>query len=108
MRTSCGRSDDEPADQARETPWVHGASLRALSQSNYYNRLEYCRSIRLLHAAVRSVRRLLAPPTHPSTRLVLGTPIRLTKPRAFLSLMKGRQSCHRQLWGVTPFRRGIA
>src|ERR1700734_1220597 len=105
---SCGRKDGEPSHQAREIPRARPFSQGPVAQLNYYNRLEYYRSIRFRYAAVRSVRRLLAPPTHPSTRLVLATPSRLTKPRAFLSLMQGRQSCHQKLRGVTPFRRDIA
>jgi hypothetical protein len=108
MRTSCGRSDDEPANQARETPWVHASSLRAVSQSSYYNRLEYGCWFRLLYTAARSIPRLLTALLHPSTLAALGTPIRSPKPQAFLSLVQGRESCHKQLWGVTPFRRGIA
>jgi hypothetical protein len=105
---SCGRNDGEPSNQAREIPQARPFSQWPVSQLDYYNRLEYYRSNHLLYAPVRSVRRLLAPPTHPSTRLVSGTPVRLTKPRAFLSLVQGRQSSHQQLWAVTPFRRDIA
>jgi hypothetical protein len=108
MRMSCGRSDGESANQAREIPRTRGSSRRAHSQSNYYNRLEYCRWFRLLYAATRSILRLLAALPHPSGLVAPGTPIRLAKSEAFLSLVQGRQSCHQQLWGVTPFRRGIA
>jgi hypothetical protein len=105
---SCGRNDGEPSNQPREIPQAQAFSPRPVSRLDCYNRLEYYRLIRFLHAGVRYVRRLLAPPTHPSARLHLGTPSPPMKPRAFLSLMQGRQSCHQQLWGVTPFRKGIA
>jgi hypothetical protein len=108
MPMPCGRSDVEPSNQAAEALRAQASSRPPLSASKYYNRLEYLCSFGLLYCAVRSILRLLSALPHPPTLATSGTPIRLAKPQAFLSLVQGRQSCHQQLWGVTPFRRGIA
>jgi hypothetical protein len=108
MRMSRGWSDGKSTNQALEIPRTH-ASLRIPSvQSNYYNRLEYHRWFRLLYAAARFIQRLLAMLRWRSSRVVPGAPLLLSKPQAFLSLVQVRKSCHKQVWGVTPFRRGIA
>ena len=108
MRMSCGRSDGEPTNQAREIPRAQASSRRSLSASNYYNRLEYHRSFCFLCSSARFMHRMLAELPRRSSPVAPHTPLRLSKPQAFLSLVQGRQSCHQQLWGVTPFRRGIA
>jgi len=108
MRTSCGRRDGEPTKQARENPPVHASSLRPVSRSVYYNRLEYRYWFRLLCAVGCDILRFRTALSHAFALAALGTPIGPAKPRAFLSLVQGRESCHKQLWGVTPFRRGIA
>lgn len=108
MRMSCGRSDGEPTKRAREIPWSQACSHRIFYQSNYYNRLEYWRSFRLIRAAMRSILSLHAALTQPSGQVAPGTHIQEAKPQAFLSLVQGRKSCPKQIWRVTPFRKGIA
>jgi hypothetical protein len=108
MRTSCGRRDDEPTQQARENPPLHASSLLPVSRSIYYNRLEYRHWFRLLCAVGCHILRFRTALSHAFTLAALGTPIGPVKRRAFLSLVQGRESCHKRLCGVTPFRRGIA
>jgi hypothetical protein len=108
MRTSCGRSDGEPTNQATEIPRAHASSHRLLPPTNYYNRLESSRWFRLLYAAPRSPGFPSAMTVKLLSSLTAGAPHKISAPQAFLSLLQGRESSHTQLWGVTPFRRGIA
>ena len=108
MRMACGRSDGNPTNQTREIPWSQTSSRRVVFQSNYYNRLEYRRPFRLICAATRSILSLHAALTQPSGPVAPGTHIQQAKSQAFVFLVQVRESCHKQLWGVTPFRRGIA
>jgi hypothetical protein len=108
MRMACGRSGGEPTNKAREIPRTHASPRIPSVQSNYYNRLEYRRWFRLWYAAARFIQRLLVVLRWQSSRVVPGAPILLSKPQAFLSLVQVRKSCHKQVWGATPFRRGIA
>jgi hypothetical protein len=105
---SCGRRNAEVTNQAAEVPRARASSRRAFSQSNHYNRLEYRRWFCLLYAAVHSIFRQLSAPLRRSRRVAAGTHVQLAKPQAFLSLVQVRESCHKQVCGVTPFRRGIA
>ena len=54
MRTSCGRSDDQPTNQVPRIPRTRASATHSLSTAIYYNRLESCRSFRLLYAASRA------------------------------------------------------
>jgi hypothetical protein len=108
MRTSCGRSDGEPTNQTTEIPRASACSHRPSPHTDYYNRLEYIRWFRLLYAATRSSAFRLPLAVKPPIRLVAGASGEISVPQAFLSLPQGRESFHKKLWGVTPFRRGIA
>jgi hypothetical protein len=108
MCMSCGRSDAEPTNYEGENLPAHTPPCRPAIESNYYNRLEYRHSFRLLYAVMRSVLCLFAAVPQPPEPFAFGTPIRLMEAQAFLSLLQGRQSCQQQFWGVIPFRRDIA
>jgi hypothetical protein len=108
MRMSRGRSDGESINQSEEVLRAH-ASLRQPSiESNYYNRLEYRRCVRLLYATTSSIDRSFSAPPQPVSLLARGQSMQLSKPQAFLSLLQVRESCHKQFRGVTLIRRGIA
>ena len=108
MRTSCGRSDGEPTNQTTEIPRAHASSHRPWTHTDYYNRLEYIRWFRLPDAATRSSVFGLPLAVKPPSAVVAGASGEISAPQAFLSLPQGRESSHKQLWGVTPFRRSIA
>jgi len=108
MRTSCGRSDGKPANQATEIPRAYAFLRRLSPYTDYYNRLESSRRFRLLCAAARLSSRLLSAVAIPPDRIASGASRRFSASRPFLSFPQGRESCHKQFWCVTPFRRGIA
>ena len=108
MRTSCGRSDGEPTNRATEIPRAYASHGRLSPHTDYYNRLEYSRWFRLLYAAARSSIFLLRMPVRRTSGVVAGAPREISAPQAFLSLPQARESSHKQFWGATPFRRGIA
>jgi hypothetical protein len=108
MRTSCGRSDGESTNQATEIPRAYAFSRRLSPHTDYYNRLESSRRFRLVYAVTRSSFFRLPMAVKPPNSVVGGAPGEISAPQAFLSPPQGRESCHKQLWGVTPFRRGIA
>jgi len=108
MRTSCGRSDGKPTNQATEIPRAY-AFLRCLSLcTDYYNRLESSRKFRLLYAAKRPSIFLLSTAANPPSAVVSRALHEISAPRPFLSFPQGRESCHKRFRVVTPFRRGIA
>ncbi len=108
MRTSCGRSDDKPTNQATEIPRAY-AFLRELSLcTDYYNRLESSCRIRFLYAANRSCICFLSTAAKAPRGAVSGALHEISASQPFLSFPQGRESWHKQIWGVTPFRRGIA
>jgi hypothetical protein len=108
MRRSCGRSDDEPTKQARQIPRKYATLHQPPSEAIYYNRLEYSGWFHLLCAAGRRFVRLLLTAAAPGAADNRDAFSYIPASRAFLSLVQVRKSCHKQLWGVTPFRRGIA
>jgi hypothetical protein len=108
MRMSRGQSDDEPANQVARMPRTRASATHSLSTAIYYNRLESCRSFRLLYAASRASVCTPIADANPSSRDAAVAPNHILASRTFLSLVQGRESCHKQLWGVTPFRRGTA
>jgi hypothetical protein len=108
MGTSCGRSDGEHTNQATEIPRAYAFFPRLSLRTDYYNRLECSRSFRFLYAAMRSLIYFSSMAVKRSSRVVAGALHEIFAPRPFLSLLQGPESCHKQFWGVTPFRRGIA
>jgi len=108
MSTSCGRSDGEHTNQATEIPRACAFLPRLSPRTDYYNRLEYSRWFRLLCAAMRSPSYLWSMAVELASQVVTGALHEIFAPRPFLSLLQGPESCHKQFWGVTPFRRGIA
>jgi hypothetical protein len=108
MGTSCGRSDGEHTNQATEIPRACAFFPRLSPRADYYNRLECGRWFRLVCAAMRSPIYLLTMAGKLSSQVVAGALHEIFVPRPFLSLLQGPESCHRQFWGVTPFRRDIA
>ena len=108
MGTSCGRSDNEQTNQATEIPRARAYLPRLSPRTDYYKRLEYNCWFRLVYAAMRSPSYLLSMAVMLSSQFVAGALHEIFAPRPFLSLLQGPESCHRQFWGVTPFRRGIA
>jgi hypothetical protein len=108
MRMSCGRSDGEPPNQACATRRACASARRSPAEPDYYNRLEYGRAFRLFGAARGAAVRWLpaaAEANAADDRDAFG---QIPASGAFLSLLQVRKSCHKQLGGVTPFRRGIA
>ncbi len=108
MRTSCGRSDGEPTNQAREVSRSHVFPRQFPVATIYYNRLEYGLMFRPFYVEARSSHRLPFAAANLSKRDAAAAPKRIPARRAFLSPPQVRESCHQQLWGVTPSRRGIA
>jgi hypothetical protein len=108
MRMSCGRSDGEPTNQADEVSRNCALPRRPSSQPVGYNRLESSCLLCVYYAAAHSCICLLRATAKPHSHAFPGVPSRFSVSRAFLSLVQVRKSCHKQLWGVTPFRRGIA
>jgi hypothetical protein len=108
MRMSCGRSDGEPTNQGRQNPRKCAALRLPPAEAIYYNRLEYSRLFQVFYAAARSCTCLPLETARPHCHALPGVPSRFSVSRAFLSLVQVRKSCHKQLWGLTPFRRGIA
>jgi hypothetical protein len=108
MGTSCGRSDGEQTNQATEIPRAYAFLPRLSPRTDHYNRLECSRWFRLVYAAMRSPSYLLSMAVRRPSRVVTGALHEIFAPRPFLSLLQGPESCHKQFWGVTPFRRGIA
>jgi hypothetical protein len=108
MGTSCGRSDGEHTNQATQIPRAYEFLPRLSPRTDHYNRLECSRWFRLLYVAMRSPIYLLSMAVKPSSQVVAGALHEIFAPRPFLSLRQGPESCPKQFWGVTPFRRGIA
>jgi hypothetical protein len=108
MRMSCGRSDGEPTNQGSQMPRKYAALDRTAAGTIYYNRLEYGRLLRDFCAELRPCVGLLLAKAKPHSRAFPGVPSRFSVSRAFLSLVQVRKSCHKQVRGATPFRRGIA
>ena len=108
MRTCCGRSDGEPTNQAREGARRHASPQQSAPAAIYYNRLEYSVRFRLCYARARSSVGSPFAVANPPRRDDAAAPGQIPTRRAFLSLPQVRESCHQQLWGATPFRRGIA
>jgi hypothetical protein len=108
MRMSRGRSDDESTNRSEEVLRAHASLRQPSTESNYYNRLEYRRRVRPLYATTWSIVRTFSAPLQPSSLVARGPSMQLSKPQAFLSLQQVRESCHKQFWGVTLIRRGIA
>jgi hypothetical protein len=108
MRMSCGWSDGRSTNQALAIPPPRASTGYSLCQSNYYNRLEYLRSVRRMYASACSDLRWLAAMPQPFGRLVVGAAMRRIEAQAFLSLVHVRQSCQQPFGGVTPLGRDIA
>lgn len=108
MRTSCGRSDGEATNRAGKIPRKYTALHRAPSEAIYYNRLEYSRCFRLLYVAGRRFVHLLLTASAPDAAGNRGAWGQIRGSRVFLSLVQVRKSCHKQVRGVTPLRRGMA
>jgi hypothetical protein len=108
MRTSCGRSDGEPTNQVRRIPRKDAALHQAPPETFYYNRLEYNGWFRLVYVAGRLYVRLLLTAAAPDAAGNRGACGQIHGSRGFLSLVQVRKSCHKQVRGVTPLRRGIA
>src|SRR5271155_1522979 len=98
MRMSCGRSDGEPSNQLAETPWACTSHHERPSARIYYNRLEYSRWFRFFYATAHSSVCLSSAAVKPTSYVATEASIRIYLPRAFLSLVQVRKSCHKQLW----------
>src|ERR1700679_4117090 len=108
MRMSCDRSDGEPTTQAKGVTRRLASLRRFPAGARYYNRLEYGPGFRRLYAAARSSHASPLAVAHALSRDVVAAPSQVLRPRAFLSPLQVRESCHKQLRGVTPCRRGSA
>jgi hypothetical protein len=108
MRMSCGRSDGELTSQGRQIPREYASLHQAPSEAIYYNRLEYSGCFRLPYATGCRFVRLLLTATSAAVADHRGARHQIPVFRGFLSLVQVRKSCHKQVRGVTPFRRGIA
>src|SRR5579863_6394977 len=109
MRMSCGRSDGKLTNQAKESPRAYASPRQRSRRVLHYNRLESGGEFRLLYASACPSVRSLPLAAKPQRRVVDAAFSRVSvAPRTFLSPPQGRESCHTQIWGVTPFRRGTA
>jgi hypothetical protein len=108
MRMSCGPSDGEPTNPASEVSRRDAFPHQTATAAIYYNRLEYRRSFRLLYAVNRPSDCLPFAAANPASCSVAAAPNRIAASRPFLSLVQGRELCHKRFRGITTFRRGIA
>ena len=108
MRTCLGRSDGKPTNQETAIPQKRIFGRGPSGLDHYYNRLETRSRFYLLYAEEHwrngQPRSILVPAIGVLVRAFRET----AAPWPFLSLPQGRESCDQQVWGVTPFRRGIA
>jgi hypothetical protein len=108
MRMSCGQSDGEPTNQGRKVLRNLASSHHSATAAIYYNRLEYNVRFRRFCAGVRSSACSPLAAANSPSRDAVAARTQIPASRAFLSLPQVRESCHKQLRGVTAFRRGIA
>src|SRR5580700_4830227 len=97
MRTSCGRSDGKPTQQATEIPRAGDCLCRLSPPAAQYNRLEFSRRIRSLCAANRSSICLLSTAAEPPRGPLPGVLHEISAPQPFLSFPQARESCRKQV-----------
>ena len=108
MRTSRARSDGNRTNEMVKSLRTYAVTSQRSTHRDYYNRLESethshfsravnCARLESLLLAVRA-----------SGSLVIGDIGDLSIARPFLSPSQARESSHKQVWGITPFRRGNA
>lgn len=108
MRMSCGRSDGELKNQAGQIQDTTTLVEVPLSSAAYYNRLE-CRSISTPFFI--AAHPLLRFPTVTAMLSSFHNARTLSKNGVSLYhvlLARGPNSCNKQVWSATPFRRGMA